>query len=73
VLVLRNVTGEYWAPLGTWVVREATRKAMQGEKTVCADLRQATDLASRLIGFAHWQPHSRLIPELATQKTLFDF
>ncbi len=21
VLVLRNVTGEYWAPLGTWVVR----------------------------------------------------
>ena len=73
VLVLRNVTGEYWAPLGTWVVREATRKAMQGKKTVCADLRQATDLASRLIGFAHWQPHSRLIPELATQKTLFEF
>lgn len=73
VLVLRNVTGEYWAPLGTWVVREATRKAMQGEKTVCADLRQATDLASRLIGFTHWQPHSRLIPELTAQKTLFDF
>ena len=72
-LILRNVTGEYWAPLGTWVVREATRKAMQGEKTVCADLRQAIDLASRLIGFTHWQPHSRLIPELATQRTLFDF
>ncbi|MCC7555383.1 MAG: hypothetical protein KO254_04585 [Methanoculleus marisnigri] len=73
VLVLRNVTGEYWAPLGTWVVREATRNAMQGEKTPCADLRQAIDVASRLIGFGHWQPHSRLIPELATQKTLFDF
>ncbi|MDN7011675.1 hypothetical protein FGW20_01195 [Methanoculleus sp. FWC-SCC3] len=73
VLVLRNVTGDYWAPLGTWVVREATRNAMRGEKTVCADLRQAIGVASRLIGFNHWQPHSRLIPELVTQKTLFDF
>ncbi|WP_292364542.1 MULTISPECIES: hypothetical protein [unclassified Methanoculleus] len=73
VLVLRNVTGEYWAPLGTWVVREATRNAMRGGKTPCADLRQAIDLASRLIGFTRWQPHSRLIPELVTQKTLFDF
>ncbi len=73
VLVLRNVTGEYWAPLGTWVVREATRNAMRGGKTPCADLRQATDLASRLIGFGHWRPYSRLIPELVTQKTLFDF
>lgn len=73
VLVLRNVTGEYWAPLGTWVVREAARNAMRGPKTSCASLPGAVDLASRLIGFTHWRPHSRLIPELATQKTLFDF
>jgi len=73
VLVLRNVTGEYWAPLGTWVVREAARNAMRGPKTSCASLSEAVDLASRLIGFTHWRPHSRLIPELATQKTLFDF
>ncbi|MDK2891600.1 MAG: repair protein NreA [Methanoculleus sp.] len=73
VLVLRNVTGEYWAPLGTWVVREATRNAMRGGKTPCTDLRQAIDLASRLIGFDRWRPYSQLIPELATQKTLFDF
>ncbi|MCM2466365.1 hypothetical protein [Methanoculleus oceani] len=73
VLVLRNVTSEYWAPLGTWVVREATRNAMQGGKTPCADLKQAIDLASRLIGFDRWRPHSRLIPELTTQKTLFEF
>jgi hypothetical protein len=73
VLVLRNVTGEYWAPLGTWVVREATRNAMRGQKTQCASLEEGIGLASRLIGFSHWRPHSRLIPELATQKTLFDF
>ena len=73
VLVLRNVTSDYWAPLGTWVVREATRNAMRGQKTPCADLNGGIELASRLIGFSHWRPYSRLIPELVTQKTLFDF
>ena len=29
VLALRFVTDEYWAPLGVWVVREATRNAMK--------------------------------------------
>ena len=73
VLVLRSITGEYWAPLGTWVVREATRNAMKGPKTRCATLQEGVDTASRLLGFSHWRPHSRLIPELMTQKTLFDF
>lgn len=73
VLVLRNVTSEYWAPLGTWVIREATRNAMRGEKRTCANLEEAVNLASLLVGFTHWRPHSRLIPELATQRTLFDF
>ena len=73
VLVLRNVTSDYWAPLGTWVVREATRNAMRGQKTPCAGLNEGIELASRLIGFSHWRPYSRLIPELVTQKTLFDF
>lgn len=30
-LCLRFITNEYWAPLGVWVVREATRKAMQSK------------------------------------------
>nr|MCK4929554.1 hypothetical protein [Nanoarchaeota archaeon] len=29
VLLLRFITGEYYAPLGVWVVREATRKTLQ--------------------------------------------
>jgi len=31
VLCLRFITGEYAVPLGVWVVREATRKAMQNK------------------------------------------
>lgn len=73
VLVLRSITGEYWAPLGTWVVREATRNAMKGQKIPCATLQEGIETASRLIGFSHWRLHSLLVPELLTQKTLFDF
>ncbi|MGB4052688.1 MAG: hypothetical protein WBK56_10620 [Methanoculleus sp.] len=73
VLVLRNITGEYWAPLGTWVVREATRNAVRGRKIGCVTLPEGVDTASRLLGLSHWLPYSRLIPEIMTQKTLFDF
>jgi len=71
--VLRNITGEYWAPLGTWVVREATRNAVRGRKIGCVTLPEGVDTASRLLGLSHWLPYSRLIPEIMTQKTLFDF
>ena len=31
VIIFRFITDEYWAPLGVWVVREATRKAFKKE------------------------------------------
>ena len=31
VLALRFITSEYWAPLGVWVVREATRRSMSSK------------------------------------------
>ena len=31
VLALRFITDEYWAPLGVWVVREASKKAMNSQ------------------------------------------
>jgi len=31
VILLRFITGEYYAPLGVWVVREAVRKTMMGK------------------------------------------
>jgi hypothetical protein len=31
VLALRFITNEYWAPLGVWVVREATRKSLSSK------------------------------------------
>jgi hypothetical protein len=72
-LVLRSITGDYWAPLGTWVIREAARSAMKSGPISCATLQDGIDAASRLLGYSHWRPYSRLIPEMKTQKTIFDF
>jgi hypothetical protein len=71
VIVVRHISSEYWAPLGTWVIREATRRAMASPPVMCASLDEAVQEASARIGFSHWQPASTLIPELRTQRTLF--
>ncbi|KUG21009.1 hypothetical protein ASZ90_009240 [hydrocarbon metagenome] len=73
VLVLRSVSGDYWAPLGTWVVREATRAAMQAAPANCNTLQEGIAAASRILGFDRWLPYSRLVPDLMAQRTLRDF
>jgi len=49
VLVIRVITGEYFCPLGVWVVREATRKAMQSEPIEFADASLMLKYASSLL------------------------
>jgi hypothetical protein len=73
VIVVRSVSNEYWAPLGTWVIREATRKAMSGPPLTCPTLDIAVGRAAGLIGSNAWVAYSTLIPELRTQRTLFSF
>jgi len=73
VVVIRTISGDYWAPLGTWVIREAARKAMSLPPHSCASLDVAVTRAVALTGSGTWVPHSTLIPELRTQRTLFQF
>jgi DNA repair protein NreA len=70
VIVVRSVSSEYWAPLGTWVIREATRKAMANPPVSCPSLDAAVQHAAAVVGSDRWVPHSTLIPELRTQRTL---
>ena len=71
VIIVRNVSSEYWAPLGTWVIREATRKAMHAPSVVCPTLDSAVTEVSARLDSGAWLGHSTLIPELKTQRTLF--
>lgn len=73
VIIIRSVSSEYWAPLGTWVIREATRKAMESPPVHCESLEAAVRHAIAISGSDRWVPHSTLIPELRTQRTLFSF
>jgi hypothetical protein len=71
VVVVRSISSDYWAPLGTWVIREAVRKAMSAKPVRCATLDMAVAQAVFLTGSGTWVPHSTLIPEMRTQRTLF--
>lgn len=72
-IVVRTVSADYWAPLGTWVIREAARNAMNSSPVLCDTLDAAVARATALTGSGTWLAHSTLIPELRTQRTLFQF
>ncbi|PKL59952.1 MAG: hypothetical protein CVV33_05195 [Methanomicrobiales archaeon HGW-Methanomicrobiales-4] len=73
VVVIRWITSEYWAPLGTWVIREVTRQAMATPPGHYGDITSVTTAASAALGMDRWAPHSTLLPLIKTQKTLSDF
>lgn len=72
-IVIRNVGSGYWAPLGTWVVREAARAAMAGEPREAATLDEAVEVAATFTRFPHWARHSTLLRMIRTQRTLAEF
>jgi hypothetical protein len=73
VLVLREVTDEYWAPSGVWVIRETVRNAFEGEHGTAESLGEAlATLAPRLpIDRRRLRRSSDLAA--GTQATLADF
>ena len=72
-LVLRSVTGEYWAPLGTWVVREAALAAMRTPPERYATLVEGAAALDRRYGDASWRAKSTLLPRMRAERTLSDF
>lgn len=50
VVGIRWITSEYWAPLGTWVIREVTRKAMTAPQGEYEDIAPVTSATSAMLG-----------------------
>ena len=73
VIAVRRITGDYWAPLGTWVIREATRRAMKNPPMICADINEGSAYVSKIAGSDKWLSQSSLLKDLKFQKSLFDF
>ena len=79
VLVLRFITPEYTAPLGVWVVREATRKSLAAEPVFAGSraelLEKARVLVQEKVGvdIDRYLKASRLLEEISSQSKISSF
>ena len=72
VIVIREITPDYSAPLGVWVIREACRK--MGNKTVCESLRDAVlAVSARLKTGNAWKEKSALLKHLLSRELFLKY
>lgn len=72
-IVVREITDEYWAPLGVWVIRETVKKAMSTKPELFNSLNEAIEYISANSRVKSWARNSKLIREIRAQKRLLDF
>jgi hypothetical protein len=72
VFVLREITPDYWAPLGVWVVREGMRKALRNPPKKFDSLEAAvSDLVDRIsTPKAEWMQQAKMLSDFRFQTTL---
>lgn len=75
VFVLREITPDYWAPLGVWVVREGMRKALQNPPKSFDSLETAvSDLTERVkTPKSEWMQQAKMLSNFRFQTTLDSF
>ncbi len=75
VFILREITPDYWAPLGVWVVREGVRKALQNPPETFESLEAAvSNLSGRVrTPKIEWIHKAKMLSDFRFQKTLDSF
>lgn len=73
VFVYREITEEYWAPLGVWVIREAVKSAMERKGLVFGDIDSALRHIRRRTRDDGWTRLAKAPTEAREQRTLRDF
>ena len=73
VIVNREITEEYIAPLGVWVIRETVKRALEGPPERPGSLENALKLISGRVRKKNWVEFSELLKEVRTQRRLDDF
>ena len=72
-IVYREVTEEYWAPLGVWVIREGVREAMRSPGTPVGTIDDAIALVTSRVRLKDWKGKSHHIREASVQRRLEEF
>ncbi len=73
VLIYREITEDYWAPLGVWVIRETVREAMRSKPLIIEDLPSAAKKVDERIRNKGWYGVSELYKNTLSQKRLTEF
>jgi hypothetical protein len=75
VFILREITPDYWAPLGVWVVREGVRKALQNPPETFESLEAAVSVLSGRVRTpkTEWIQQAKTLSDFRFQKTLDSF
>jgi hypothetical protein len=73
VLCIRDVSSEYWAPLGTWVIREASRASLETIPVRVGTLAEAIFTVTADLQTNFWIPYAKMLVDIRQQKMLTDF
>ncbi len=75
VIAIREVSEEYYLPVGVWLSRENARHAFKNSLKRFNTLNEALeDMQTRLkIPLKEWMKESILLPKVQHQKKLWDF
>jgi hypothetical protein len=59
--VIRWITGDYWAPLGVWVIRETVKHAMETEPETFESMDRMITRVDQLSGMKNWKAYTRYL------------
>lgn len=71
IIVLRRISGEYYSPLGVWVIRETVRNAMNTPPMKFGSLEELLKYGKFEV--PKWASYSRVLNYIHTQKRLLDY
>jgi len=73
IIVFREITDKYWAPLGVWVIREGVRMAMKRKPFIFGDTEEALSSITKAVLVKNWWKKSKLLHDMLVQRKLEDF
>jgi len=73
VIIYREITEEYIAPLGVWVIRETVKRALENKPRCFPSLNEVLEKIGRTVKKQNWIAFSELLKEVRIQRRLEDF
>ena len=73
VVIYREITSDYWAPLGVWVIREGVKEALGSGGLEFDSLQEAVAHISSRAAVRDWHGSSVLLRDVREQRRLDDF